>query len=138
MKHYVVAAWLSYCKHTKRVPLNFHKIYINLWRFNLASFHNTILSSSTKILSNLHLSQLKFSYFFSNFFVLTLLPNNWCIPLIDLIMIIFYMDQQTSIIQYSSMKIWRKYCWNYQKIFQFMAHWRRMKFHVINFGWITF
>ena len=31
----------------------------------------------------------------------------------------------------------RKYCWNYQKIFQFMQHWRKRSFIIINFGWIT-
>ena len=27
------------------------------------------------------------------------------------------MNQETSIIQYASMKMWRKYCWNHQKYF---------------------
>ena len=31
------------------------------------------------------------------------------------------MNQETSILQYTSIQMWRKYCWNYQKIFQFMS-----------------
>ena len=38
------------------------------------------------------------------------------------------MNQETSIIQYTSMKMWRKCCQNYQKMLQFMPHWRGMKF----------
>ena len=47
------------------------------------------------------------------------------------------MNQETSIIQYASMKMWRKYCWNYQKMFQFMPHWRRMKFDCYKF-WVGY
>ena len=42
------------------------------------------------------------------------------------------MNQETSIIQYTSMKMWRKCCWNYQNIFQFMPRWRRMNIHCIS------
>ena len=47
------------------------------------------------------------------------------------------MNQETSIIQCTSMKIWKKYCWNYQKMFQFMPHWRRMKFDCYKF-WVGY
>ena len=43
------------------------------------------------------------------------------------------MNQETSIIKYTSMKMWRKWCWNYQKIFQFMPRWRRMKLNCYKF-----
>ena len=88
LKHHAVAAWLIHCKHAQKVSLNFRKTYINLWRFNLASFHNTTLSLATKILSNSRFSQLKFSYFFSNFFCQLCCPTIGVFP-IDLIMIIF-------------------------------------------------
>ena len=43
------------------------------------------------------------------------------------------MNQETSIIQYTSMKMWRKGCQNYQNMFQFMLHWRRIKFDCCKF-----
>ena len=47
------------------------------------------------------------------------------------------MNQETSIIQYTSMKMWRKGCQNYQKMFQFMLHWRRMNFDCCKF-WVGY
>ena len=51
------------------------------------------------------------------------------------LLIEYDMNQETSIIQYTSIKMWRKGCQNYQKMFQFMLHWRRIKFDCCKF-WV--
>ena len=47
------------------------------------------------------------------------------------------MNQETSFIQYTSMKMWRKCCQNYQKRLQFISHWRGMKFDGYKF-WVGY
>ena len=76
-------------------------------------------------------------YVFHNFLIK---KSMLCIPkcsIKDLILREADMNQETSIIQYTSMKMWRKGCQNYQNMFQFMPHWRRMKFDCCKF-WVGY
>ena len=100
------------------------------WPTSFASKHNnkSDLKRQNKYVSCFLVLQNKYEY----------VSYKWTLPWFQKI---FYtivdMNQETSFIQYTSMKMWRKCCQNYQKRLQFMSHWRGMKFDGYKF-WVGY